>query len=528
MPLQRDCPSLLAFSVHAAEAVMEDTEFLPSCWGHRLRGQELIDHYVKETARLSEKTRVRLGAQKDIRFGKHPRECLDLYYGDRQPDECRSTLLFWHGGYWVEGDRQSHALVADAFVEAGMAVAVAGYPLAPSATLDQIVESATRCARHVLALRPGPLVLAGHSAGAHLAAMVATRLHGESRLRSLLLLSPVLDVVALLGSSVARDAAISADQAMRNSPLQLVDELPTHLHIVFSPSFTAASSWHCGPTFAKLAKTKEVTPSEFNMATVSALESSERPRGLRNDDHHPAPCYLLGPLRPSTRLVTTGWQRRDSAHAKSQQARASIGIVSAEIMAAECDDDELSECLELIDEHERRKAEERNEKLIREAEERDLERKRLEIELLKARGSSEEGMLASRAGAFLQFWTTLPEAADHQGARGLLQSRIEVSTASAHQHCLHRPLPTKVDDLRTSRSRPAAGGSCYKAVTKTLGRMPPSVPSRHLGHSVCGGGLSPAPALFVSAVRFACGAVATGGPLWNVRKAGCVLQEGLP
>lgn len=73
-----------------------------------------------------------------------------------------------------------------------------------------------------------------------------------------------------------------------------------------------------------------------------------------------------------------------------------------------------------------------------------------------------EGMLASRAGAFLQFWTTLPEAADHQGARGLQQSRIEVSTASAHQHCLHRPLPTKVDDLRTSRSRPAAG----EAVTK--------------------------------------------------------------
>lgn len=53
------------------------------------------------------------------------------------------------------------------------------------------------------------------------------------------------------------------------------------------------------------------------------------------------------------------------------------------------DDDELSECLELIDEHERRKAEERNERLIREAAERDLEMKRLEIELLKARGSSE-------------------------------------------------------------------------------------------------------------------------------------------
>ncbi|KAH7934647.1 hypothetical protein HPB51_028986 [Rhipicephalus microplus] len=74
----------------------------------------------------------------------------------------------------------------------------------------------------------------------------------------------------------------------------------------------------------------------LSVRTCKALYSFERPRGLRNEDHHRAPCYLLGPLRPPTRLVTTGWQRRDSAHAKSQQARASIGIVSAEIMAAEC------------------------------------------------------------------------------------------------------------------------------------------------------------------------------------------------
>ncbi|KAL1432758.1 hypothetical protein MTO96_012965 [Rhipicephalus appendiculatus] len=273
--------------VHAAEAVMEDTEFLPSCWGHRLRGQELIDHYFKETARLSEKTRGRVAAQKDIRFGEHPRECLDLYHGDRPPGECRSTLLFWHGGYWVEGDRQSHAFVADAFVEAGVAVAVAGYPLAPGATLDQMVESATRCARHVLALRPGPLVLAGHSAGAHLAAMVATRLHGESRVRSLLLLSPVLDVVALLGSSVARDAAINADQAMRNSPLQLVDKLPTNLHVVVT------YSEHDPPWFGRTARAYREALGRRRIS-CELLEYAD-------EDHF---SFLLGPLRDGAHRVT--------------------------------------------------------------------------------------------------------------------------------------------------------------------------------------------------------------------------------
>lgn len=58
----------------------------------------------------------------------------------------------------------------------------------------------------------------------------------------------------------------------------------------------------------------------------------------------------------------------------------------------EADDDELSECLELIEEEkkekQRREAEERNERLRREAEERELEMKRLEVELVKARSNS--------------------------------------------------------------------------------------------------------------------------------------------
>ncbi|KAH7981729.1 hypothetical protein HPB52_000975 [Rhipicephalus sanguineus] len=55
----------------------------------------------------------------------------------------------------------------------------------------------------------------------------------------------------------------------------------------------------------------------------------------------------------------------------------------------EADDDELSDCLELIEEEKkeklRREAEERNERRL----ERDLEMKRLEVELLKAQSSSE-------------------------------------------------------------------------------------------------------------------------------------------
>ncbi|XP_077518220.1 kynurenine formamidase isoform X2 [Amblyomma americanum] len=272
-------------SLVAASVAMGDSEFLPSCWGARLRGQALVDHFVGETTRLSEQTRA--ADHRDVRFGEHPRECLDLYLPEGGGSEA--TVIFWHGGYWVEGDRQSHAFVSEAFVAAGVAVAVAGYPLAPEATLDQIVESAVRCARHVLASRPGPLLLAGHSAGAHLATMVATRLAaGEPRIRGLLLMSAVLDVVALLGSSVARDAAISADQALRNSPLQLVDALPTHLHVV------ATYAEHDPPWFARTARTLCEALLRRGVASCELLE-------FEGEDHF---SFLLGPLRDGAHPVT--------------------------------------------------------------------------------------------------------------------------------------------------------------------------------------------------------------------------------
>lgn len=272
---------------------LEDVDILPSRWGVRHTGQALIDWFVRETAQRSLETRSRLEAQLDIRFGPGPSECVDLFAADGA-----STVVFWHGGYWVEGDRQSHSFVSDAFNAAGIAVAVAGYPLAPAAgSLDDLVDSATRCARHLLTLRTGPLVLAGHSAGAHLAAMVATRIAQEEpgRVRGLLLLSPVLDVVALLGSSVAKEAAIDDGQAVRNSPMLLTDRLPRdHFRV------QVVLAEHDPPWFRRTAR-----------AYCDDLVS----RGVQcelleyeGEDHF---SFLLGPFRdaghPVTRRLVQAW-----------------------------------------------------------------------------------------------------------------------------------------------------------------------------------------------------------------------------
>lgn len=276
-----------------ASMPLEDADILPSRWGVRRSGQDLIDWYVRETTQRSRETRSRLaGAQLDIRFGPGPRECVDLFPAAAAAEPGNCSVLFWHGGYWVEGERQAHSFVSEPFVAAGVSVAVAGYPLAPSAAgLDDLVDSATRCARHVLATLNGPLVLAGHSAGAQLAAAVAARIAHEEpeRVRGLLLLSPVLDVEALLGSSVATQAAIDGGQATRNSPVRLSDRLPTgprfHVQVVLAE--------HDPPWFQRTAR-----------AYCKDLEG----RGVRcelleyaQEDHF---SYLLGPFLDAGHPVT--------------------------------------------------------------------------------------------------------------------------------------------------------------------------------------------------------------------------------
>lgn len=114
----------------------------------------------------------------DLRYGPGPKETLDLYLPG---GPARGTLVFIHGGYWRALDKADHGFVAAPFVEAGHAVAVVNYDLCPDVTIAAIVEAMRRAlawllregARH--GADPAHVVVAGHSAGGHLAAeLVAT------------------------------------------------------------------------------------------------------------------------------------------------------------------------------------------------------------------------------------------------------------------------------------------------------------------------------------------------------------------
>jgi acetyl esterase/lipase len=109
-------------------------------------------------------------------YGGHPRQRLDLYRPLR-PRPDGAVLVFFYGGSWQAGERRLYRFVGQGLAARGFAVAIPDYRLFPEVRWRQILEDgAAAVAAARAALDPGgerPLVLAGHSAGAWIAAMLA-------------------------------------------------------------------------------------------------------------------------------------------------------------------------------------------------------------------------------------------------------------------------------------------------------------------------------------------------------------------
>ncbi|MCW5772124.1 MAG: alpha/beta hydrolase [Rhodospirillaceae bacterium] len=166
----------------------------------------------------------------DVAYGGGIREKLDIFApaGGHAP-----AVIFFHGGYWRAGEREDRRFPAGYFVPRGVAWVVAGYPLVPAATLPEIVESVRRAVVYLhrraglFGLDPQRLVVAGHAAGAHLAAMVMmTDWMLHSRLpphviRGAVLLSGLYDLAPMAQFPLGREAGITPENAPASSPLRL-------------------------------------------------------------------------------------------------------------------------------------------------------------------------------------------------------------------------------------------------------------------------------------------------------------------
>lgn len=156
-----------------------------------------------------------------LRYGPGEHETMDLF---GPSGAAAGTLLFIHGGYWLAFYKDDFSYVAPALLARGWRVAVMSYDLAPAVALRHIVRQA-RVAASVLAQAcPGPLVVAGHSAGGHLTAMIhSTDWAAEGlrapRLTASIGISGLYDLAPLRRTELQPDLRLTEQEAFALSPL---------------------------------------------------------------------------------------------------------------------------------------------------------------------------------------------------------------------------------------------------------------------------------------------------------------------
>lgn len=115
----------------------------------------------------------------DLAYGDNPRQRMDLHAPAEAGDRPWPMLVFFYGGGWDSGERRLYGWAAQALAARGFVVATPDYRLVPQAHFPAFIEdaaAATAKAGQIAGLYgadPARLGVIGHSAGAHLAMMIA-------------------------------------------------------------------------------------------------------------------------------------------------------------------------------------------------------------------------------------------------------------------------------------------------------------------------------------------------------------------
>jgi arylformamidase len=187
--------------------------------------------YLNRWREASALARARRDCQPDLPYTAGGEVALDVFPTLRAN---APVLVFIHGGYWRSLGKADFSFVAEPFVDAGAMVVVPDYSLCPAVTVDAI---ALQCAQalawvHRNAGRfgadPARCVVAGHSAGGHLAAMLLAcdgrRLARDlprRLVRSAVSISGLYDLAPIAATPYLQcDLRLTADVIARASPAQ--------------------------------------------------------------------------------------------------------------------------------------------------------------------------------------------------------------------------------------------------------------------------------------------------------------------
>lgn len=167
-----------------------------------------------------------------VAFEQSGRLKLDVY-GPLTQDGPRPVIVFFYGGGWTDGERGGYEFVGRALAALGYIVVVPDYRLVPEIEYPVFLEDCAAAVRFVIDNAGGwggddkAIVLAGHSAGAYNAAMLALKpalfemsaLAG--RLRAVACISGPFDFFPFDGP-ISQRVFGAADKPLETQPIEYV------------------------------------------------------------------------------------------------------------------------------------------------------------------------------------------------------------------------------------------------------------------------------------------------------------------
>ncbi|XP_017774137.1 PREDICTED: kynurenine formamidase [Nicrophorus vespilloides] len=168
---------------------------------------------------------------------------IELYISESE------ILVYIHGGYWQQLSRDVSSYIVEPLYKSGFKVIVIGYDLCPVVTMPEIVAEIQRafqyCINYAKLHKSSGISVAGHSAGAHLAASMFNLTKTEDIFRDFYLISGIYNLQPLVGTFVNNALMMSLSTATSLSPQLSNISVCAKVHVIVgefdSPAFKEQS-----------------------------------------------------------------------------------------------------------------------------------------------------------------------------------------------------------------------------------------------------------------------------------------------
>lgn len=126
---------------------------------------------------------VEMAVEHDQVYGPKPSQKLDIYVPANPKNKLMDVIVFFYGGRWTYGAKEDYRFVAATFVQEGFVVVIPDYRKYPQVRFPVFVEDGAKTLAWVSDHigrwhgNPARIHVVGHSAGAHIGALLAADPH---------------------------------------------------------------------------------------------------------------------------------------------------------------------------------------------------------------------------------------------------------------------------------------------------------------------------------------------------------------